>query len=149
MILNFPDVRQQESYSCGVGAVASILDYFLIPYKWGQIRKELGSTGYRGTHPASFEPFFLHQQMKSLSGTMDVEDLKYFTKRGRPVIVAGKLSDGEGHYIVVTGVQRKWIYYHDPESGPQKCPIKEFNQIWFDLDSHGVVYDHWGFAVWR
>lgn len=61
------------------------------------------------------------------------KDLKRFLKKKIPVIVDW-FSVDEGHYSVVVGLDKKNIYFQDPEFGRLKVMgIKDFKTVWFDF----------------
>lgn len=151
MILNFPDVRQRnESSDCGVVCVSGVLKYYGIDFKIPQLMKELCYSDLRYTVPTSFEPFFVHQGFKICSGIMAMSDLVHHTRQGRPIICpVASFVDEVGHYVVVHKVSHGQVWFQDPECGPSKKKAFLFDNHWSSMDTYGVLYDHWGIALWR
>ena len=97
--------------------------------------------------PCRTVPLLLLQRfLRSQSGSMDLNDLQYHTKRGRPVICAVTEESGEGHWVVVAGVRHGRVYYQCPVDGPSKETGQEFEMRWQDHTRRGVVYTRWGVA---
>ena len=61
------------------------------------------------------------------------KDIKKYLKRNVPVIVDW-FSVDDGHYSVVVGMDKKFIYLNDPELGKvRKLELKVFKRVWFDF----------------
>jgi len=60
-------------------------------------------------------------------------DIKKYLKQNIPVIV-GWFSKDDGHYSVVVGMDKKFIYLQDPEYiKVRKMDLKTFERVWFDF----------------
>jgi len=60
-------------------------------------------------------------------------DIRGCLRRGLPAIV-NWFSVDDGHYSVVTGMDRKHIYLNDPEKArKRKMEISRFYNCWFDF----------------
>lgn len=78
-----------------------------------------------------------------MSDKNDFRDIQKWLKRGVPVIVnwftrgRSDYSDSEiadGHYSVVAGLDRTFIYLQDPELGKiRKIKRHDFLRVWFDF----------------
>lgn len=64
----------------------------------------------------------------------EINDLKrYVLKKKMPVIVDW-FSEDDGHYSVVTHIDKKNIYLIDPEHGKKrKLALETFKRVWFDF----------------
>lgn len=83
-----------------------------------------------------------------LSGRMIVEDLRHFTRTGRPVMCPVTDEDDCGHWVVVAGVERGYVHFHCPTDGPSKWKVKTWEAGWRDQYARsGHVYDSWGITV--
>jgi hypothetical protein len=106
-------------------------------------RDEIPATPIDGTDPRTIESFCRSIGLRVVSGEMSVDDLKHFTAHDRPVIAV--LS---GHYVVVCGVKRGVVIYHDPAHGLASSSSKAFVERWRDMDRLGAVYNQFGVCVW-
>lgn len=114
-LLDVPDIRQPNRYSCGAAASMCVAKYFGVgPNTIGQWMTELGTTVERSTHPFRIEAYLrqLGLQVEAREN-MTVEDLARYTRRGWPVITPVQdyglqVPDGAdfeyGHYLTVIGV---------------------------------------------
>jgi ABC-type bacteriocin/lantibiotic exporter with double-glycine peptidase domain len=143
-MLTLADIRQKESYDCGLAAVRCIVAYFGCRY--ANLAERLATNGMDGTDPRSIEGFLRQEGFMVQSGSMTIDDLKHHIKLGRPVLVL--VSWKGGHYIVVSGVSRGYVYYQDPNEGPGRAKIAEFENDWEVFDRFGTNYEHFGIAVW-
>jgi predicted double-glycine peptidase len=79
---------------------------------------------------------------------MTVEDLQHFANSRRPVIALVHWPDGEdSHYLIVRGVSRGTVYFHDPIDGPSKASVRDFEAAWKASGRVGA-YRRWGIAPW-
>ena len=92
---------------------------------------------------------------------MTMKDLEIFVSRGVPVIVLiqawreeedmdkewADLWD-DGHYVVVIGVDAKYVYFEEPSilGGIGYIPKGEFMDRWHDTDN-SARYVHYGMTV--
>ncbi len=148
MLIDTKDIRQTKSFDCGAVTTAVACRVFGICRKKDYFHNLLGTNGINGTDPRTIEAFIRLEGLKVLSGEMDIEDLRHSTKHGKPVITLVNYGNF-GHYIVVRGVTRKHVHFHDPELGRQKMLISEFILSWIDSDRFGVCYHQFGIVVWR
>lgn len=147
-MLKLPDIRQRDSFDCGAAAVHTVFKFLghTMPYQF--YINLLGSNGMNGTDPRCVETMVRQQKLKVISGEMTIGDLSSQTKMGRPVIVLVTLHNS-GHYVVVSGVKRNYVYFQDPAVGPQKLKAVEFVNVWTDYDRFGMTYTNFGISVWR
>jgi hypothetical protein len=136
--VDLPDLRQKGPADCG-------------PTAWKVACQAVGAAGRRPLHtlvdgcgPREIENALWHAGVGVQAGVMDVDDLRYHTKRGRPVICLVR-SDGEGHWVVVGDVARGFVHHQCPVHGPRKMRTAAFVAAWWDED-RGVTYTRWGIA---
>jgi predicted double-glycine peptidase len=95
---------------------------------------------------------------------MTMNDLELFVNRGTPVIVLIQAWRGEedmdkewadlwddGHYVVVIGVDEKYVYFEEPSilGGIGYIPKAEFMDRWHDYDTDASAkYIHYGMTVY-
>ena len=121
-ILDIPDVRQSNDYTCGTSSLLSILQYYG-KYDGNEkdLAKELGTNSKDGTKPENIinvaKKYGLKSFMKQ-DGTLD--DLRYYSDKQIPVIInyqawSEKKKDNkdwskdysDGHYSVLIGIDDK------------------------------------------
>lgn len=63
-----------------------------------------------------------------------VKEIKKYINKKIPVIVDW-FSHDDGHYSVVVGIDKKFIYLQDPELGKlNKLDLITFQRVWFDFE---------------
>lgn len=142
-LLELPDIRQKDGFSCGEVALKIVLSY----YSGKSVRKPARSCPIKGLHPSTLHAVFRWEGYKTVAGNMLIEDLKLHHSLGRPVICVIQ-SDGVGHYVVSSGVRRNQVHYQCPTYGLCKKNAYEFLTKWYDYDSDGNEFRQWGVAVW-
>jgi predicted double-glycine peptidase len=144
MPLELPDVRQRHDHDCLTAAWKTV-------YKWhmGRTMRPLAdlSSPINGTDPATAEAVIrvLHG-WNVLAGEMLTGDLKYFADTYRPVICPITTPDG-GHYVVVSGVDRYRVHFHDPDKGSRDMTRAKWLEAWRDTGKT-AVYLCWGLVAW-
>lgn len=151
-LIEVPDIRQPDDYSCGAAAAMSVGKYWGVgPDSLKEWKKALGTNRGTSTHP-----FVIREYLKSLelqvedAENMSLEDLHGYWERGMPVICMiqewgnpleeGKHEDepkrGEkpqfayGHFCVSLGVSLGYVFVQDPS---MTNVIDESN-----TDTHGL-----------
>src|SRR5258708_808793 len=128
IMIELPDVRQPDGYSCGASALMSICAYYGVgPRTIDDFKAELGTNPERGTN---------HREMVRFARTLgldawavmglDPERLEAAVAKGHPVIVAIQAyaadtkvyqdprRNDSGHYVVVIGFDAANYYMEDP-----------------------------------
>ena len=140
MILALPDIRQRNNWSCGEAAVRTVFQFH------GAAGKIPLASPIDGTDPRGLEAAFWRAGLSVQSGSMDLDDLRHHTRKGRPVVCL-VTHDGVGHYVVVGGVHRGLVYFQDPLRGAVKQQAEPFEVSWKDVDRFGVRYVRWSVSV--
>ncbi|MFH1608088.1 MAG: cysteine peptidase family C39 domain-containing protein [archaeon] len=66
--------------------------------------------------------------------TCDIKDIKKYLKSEKYTIIVGWFDESEGHYSVVSRIDKENIYIQDPELGHIRAMrIEKFERIWFDF----------------
>ncbi|MDP3769693.1 MAG: cysteine peptidase family C39 domain-containing protein [bacterium] len=126
---------------CGPACLQMVLEYFGIRETQKKIGKIAGTTITSGTshkgmiralRSFGFFPFAKHT-------TSTFNDIRKFVKKQNIPVIVNWYSAFEppanGHYSVVTDIDRKTITLMDPEiRTSRKLTLEEFNQLWFDFD---------------
>jgi ABC-type bacteriocin/lantibiotic exporter with double-glycine peptidase domain len=142
-MINLNHHQQKTDYDCGSTVLRIVCDYYEIP------TKSIKSDAIYGIHPFELEPAFRRLGLKVTSGEMDVEDLKYHTSKGRPVICLVQ-CEGMGHWVVCYNVSRGFVRLCDPaEDKKTKFAINNFNDIWHDNDRNGTIFRGYGLVVFK
>jgi len=114
-----------------------------------QIEKLLGTNKVRGTWHRDFsrlaERYKLNHVTKRNSS---IEMMKYYHKKGYTLIVSYfNKKENDGHYAILRKIDKEYIYFYDPLSGPDhKYKLTTFKNIWYS-DPKGDNEKRWFFAV--
>jgi ABC-type bacteriocin/lantibiotic exporter with double-glycine peptidase domain len=139
MLLDTPDIRQDADHDCGVAAASCALRHD---------GREVGSNvsnPVQGASPDTVEAMLRRAGAAVTSGEMLVEDLKHYTKTGRPVLCPVSLYGG--HWVTVRGVERGKVHYQCPVNGREAVPLARWLEVWRDQTTRGTPYVCWGIAV--
>ena len=175
-LLDLPDIRQPDNYSCGASITASVARYFGIGLETGtgpktveEWKKLLGTTIQRSTSPDAILTGLESVGLEAIAQqNMTVEDLAQACKEGKPVIcpiqeygAPDKKADyAYGHYVAVIGVAMGQVFVQDPAidnvmegegadaaRGRMMIEAGKFEGIWHDEDTEGNRYFHYGIIV--
>lgn len=139
MILELKDVRQHDEYSCGDACVDVLLRF------WG-VRSSVAvltlANAVQGVGPDACENLLRRAGLSVVSGNITVDDLKNFTKLGRPVMCP--VSVHGGHWVVVSGVARGKVHFQDPTDGPSSLKVADWDAAWHDTSRSGQEFRRWG-----
>jgi predicted double-glycine peptidase len=139
VILEIPDIRQDNDHDCGQAAAIAALRYL-------GITKRIPSglcNPVQGMAPDTIEAVFRSFGLAVLSGEMREEDLRHLTHTGRPVLCPITTTAG-GHWVVVRGVARGKVLYHCPTHGPSSLPMASWLAGWVDSSRAGHTFTRWG-----
>jgi len=138
-ILKLPVVKQKLPHDCGVAVFRSVCKYL----KVHTLRNTLDADPINGLHPFELEPAFRRLGLSVSAGSMDVDDLRYHARRGRPVVCLVT-----GHWVVSGGIFRGHVTIMEPFEGViKRVPILEFANDWQDSDRNGTVFRNYGISV--
>jgi len=170
-LIEVPDIRQHDHFSCGAAAAMSVGKYFGVgPETLEEWKKALGTDVEESTRPQSIIDYFsslgLHVEAKS---NLTLDDLEKYHRWGMPVItpvqdygpyVPAKAKFAYGHYLTVIGVGYGYVFCQDSSednvissSGsiqkPGRVMIDQdyFMNLWHDKDIDGKEYLQFGIAV--
>jgi capsid protein len=173
-IIEVPDIRQHDFFSCGAASSMCVGKYFHVgPDTLPEWKKALGTDIEESTKPQAIVDYFesLGLQVTARDG-MTIDDLAACIADGMPVIVPvqdyGPAVPKEakfayGHYLTVIGVLdagQGYVMCQDSSadnvvgnSGSDEAPgrvviaKKDFDELWHDRDVDGNKYVHFGIAV--
>lgn len=126
-LLDVPDIRQFNNYSCGSACLMAILGYWDL-YEGNEklLGKILGTNYKDGTSPESIAMVARRFGLKSkIQRNCTLEQIQESIDRKEPIIANFQAwsesehpdyrhSEIDGHYAVVIGMDSKNIYFRDP-----------------------------------
>jgi len=140
MMLELPDIRQRDGHDCGDAVLRIVWDYY-------QVRsRPRVATPIDGTSPDTLESTLWQSGLHVIAGVMTLDDLRFHVRQRRPVICCTN-DNGVGHWVVVSGVTRRKVFFQCPVLGRTAVPEQQFLSAWSDTTRRGVVYPRWGIAV--
>ena len=134
--------HRANGHDCGDAAVRCVLRFHGLPAG----RVKLATPG-DGADPSQIQAALAHAGLRVLAGTMTVPDLAHLCRTGRPVVCLIR-RDGQGHYVVCSGVSRGRVHYHDPLSGVRAARTADWAAGWHDLGRWGQAFRSFGIAAW-
>ncbi|PIS09812.1 MAG: hypothetical protein COT73_12720 [Bdellovibrio sp. CG10_big_fil_rev_8_21_14_0_10_47_8] len=150
-------MAQTTDYTCGVVCLNSVLDYLGKPV-WGELHlaRFLGTTEKEGTHPEQIRDGVERMGLKAdLRQGLSIKDLEQALKRGHPVLVLIRFSDGvNGHWVVVNGIQSQQITMMDPDLEARERryryeSFQNFNRDWWhSFDEGKTIYRGVGIEIY-
>lgn len=162
-LLDFPNSRQSFEYSCGPGAVQSVMAYYGDNFRESELIALMKTDKDEGTYLKDIVKF-LHFQGYSttLKHKMTMNELYRFIDNGIPVIVLiqawGEESAfrnhyrnewNDGHFVVVIGYTEKDVLISDPALFTTgNIPVSEFMERWHDVDEGETKTYQVGVAVY-
>ena len=148
--------RQSTEYTCGPSALQAVFRYWGKDIAEDEIAKLAGTTSEVGTFPED-----LVRSAKALGFKAEaregltLDEVQEFTAAGHPMIalaqvwlsakgLGGKSVEEEwdsGHYIVVLGVDKDYVYFQDPYAMMSKAflPRKAFEAHWHQAMGGDVI----------
>jgi len=154
---NVKNIPQRRDYTCGPASLRCLFHYYGVDVS----EQELIDEGEIEEDGTSFK------QMKYLAHKYDfsfysknnatLKDIENWLFKKNPVLVcfqAGPPNGLNGHYSVIVGIDKKYIYLNDPSNyfdgdrhkfiNDRKMEIDKFLKHWWDIDDQ--IVKNW-FAV--
>lgn len=144
VILALPDVRQTDDHACGSACAEVVRRFFGLKARAPDLANPV-----QGLAPDTLAAVLRSLGLRVLAGQMlgGVADLQHFTKLGCPVVCPVTARAG-GHWVVVAGVARRKVYYHDPTHGPRSVPLADWLDGWRDTSAESLqAFDRWGIVA--
>lgn len=123
-LIDLPDIRQEDNYSCGAAIAMSVGQYFGVgPATLEEWKTALGTDEEQSTRPMAIVEYFLDLGLSvNAAHGMSLDDLKGYWKKGWPVICpiqeygvpSKQASFDYGHYVGVIGVALGHVFVQDP-----------------------------------
>jgi len=143
------ETRQSTEYSCGASALQAVLSYWGKDIDEEELMKLLHTTPETGTYPEDIVKTVQELGFEAIvKENLTIGDLEDFTEKGNPAIVLGQAwisqeeskkavtNDWEdGHYIVILGVDKDYVYLEDPfvRMGKGFMPREKFEEHWHNV----------------
>lgn len=153
-LIRLPLVRQATDYTCGIGALSSVLAYYGIETREDALAKQLKSDPKNGT---AYQRIAKHAQEQGcevrIIKNMTLQELKSFLDRQLPVICLVQAWGDDpsqyekgwknGHYVVAAGYDEKNIYLMDPSTlgNFAYVPVASFLKRWHDTDGKERLFN--------
>lgn len=124
---------RQHPGMCGPACLKMVLEYYGIKMSEKKLAKMCGATASLGVEAKHLLTAAKKLGLKGfIKDHATISELASFLKRDIPVIVDW-FSVNDGHYSVVVGLDKRYIYLEDPEFGRLNIiEIEVFRRIWFD-----------------
>ena len=141
--------RQGTEYSCGACALQAVLSYWGKEVGETELMKLLRTTPEEGTYPEDIvkgaQSLGLEAELKE---NLTLDEVGRFTANGDPVIALAQVWRSQknptksvvedwddGHYIVILGVDRDYVYFQDPYVHMSKAfmPRRTFEEHWHQV----------------
>jgi uncharacterized protein len=141
--------RQVTEYSCGACALQAVLSHWGSDVEEEDLMRILATSSEVGTYPEDIvrgaRSLGFEAEAKE---NLTLDEVERFTAEGHPMIALGQfwLSEREmaasladewetGHYIVVLGVDKEYVYFQDPFVRMSKAfvPRKTFEEHWHQV----------------
>lgn len=126
--------HQQKPSMCGPACLKMVFHYYDTHETEARIAKVAKATFARGTSIKGMAQAANHFGfVLTTKDNATFADIERLLKRGVPPIVDW-FSEDEGHYSVVVGLDKKFIYLQDPDiGGLRKMDRQTFFRCWFDF----------------
>jgi HK97 family phage portal protein len=172
-LLEVPDIRQPDHYSCGACAAMCVGQYFGVgPSSLQEWKDALGTDMEQSTRPMRIVEHLSSLGLVVTSAhNMTLDDLRRFWRAGQPVIcpvqdygpfLPGAATFDYGHYLTVIGASLGYVFAQDSsadnalegegsDAAPGRVMIAEQKWLenWHDTDIDGNPYAAFGIAVGR
>ena len=131
-VLAVPFVPQEKD-TCGAASLAMVLRYWEHPVAQGEIAAELFEPELAGIRGSRLADFARRRGFLAIAYAGDLDHLRAFVGKGRPIIVAWRVEPDRFHDVVVVGFDeaRGDVVVHDPALGPsRRVGEEEFERLW-------------------
>ncbi len=125
----------QSSGLCGPASLKMVLEYFGVKKSEKELAKLSKAHPHHGTSAKNLVLAAKKLGFKSFyKDFSNLKEIKKYLDKKIPVIVDWWSLD-DGHYSVVAGLDKKFIYLQDPELGKiNKIDLVTFQRVWFDFE---------------
>lgn len=130
-----PPAFQQREGACGPAALKIVLENFGVLKSEKQLIRMCKNTPGAGIDAETLLKVVKKVGLKGfIQDDCTTREIKKYLKKEYMVIVSWFMDD-DGHYSVVSSVDRENIYLQDPHLGHMRAiRLDIFKRIWFDFD---------------
>lgn len=156
-----PEVQQKTHFSCGAAAVHSVCAYYGLGLESHyDYFAYLETDETYGTPPNKIVSYFKEVGINcKMVYNMSIRSLCQELQKKRPVILVLQAygaaknykNNGNGHYLVAIGYDKKNIIFEDPWLNCTRgyIPKNELLTRWHDLDYKGQHHEQLGIIAWK
>jgi ABC-type bacteriocin/lantibiotic exporter with double-glycine peptidase domain len=130
--LDVPYVPQRKD-TCGAAALAMVLQYWGVAVSHDEVAGELLQPELHGIAGSRLAAFAAGRGLTAIAHAGDVDHLRDYVGKGRPMIVAWAMGRGRHHDVVVIGFDdaRRRVIVHDPARGAARhVELEAFERRW-------------------
>lgn len=133
-MLKVKPYEQKKSGFCGPASLKMVLDFYGIKKSEKVLAQMCEATVRHGMEAEGFKKAANKLGFKTLiKDFSDFSDINFYLKKKIPLIVDWFWKD-DGHYSVIVGLDKKYVYLADPEIGRiRKIQRDIFKRVWFDF----------------
>ena len=153
IIKGFPIVKQNDTFSCGVCALKSVLIYYNLYVEDKMLYERLKVDKLYGTNTSEVIKFCEDFFDVNVYENIDIDFLRKKVKEGYPIItLLQAYNDNDnykdewecGHFVVIIGIDTMNIYVMDPSTDDSYkfLSIKDLLERWHDIDENDAVKRH-------
>lgn len=167
-LIEVPFYHQSNNLNCAPASARAVLEFYGIKKTEEELAKLMETDKNKGTSPPNFisglktlglRVQFIHKEPKE----KEFKQLQEFLKNRIPIIVSLNLNvyrkrinnienpvswQGEDftfHYVVVTGIDKSFVYINDnadenEKKGKRKLAIKTFFEAWYNKWLFGDIF---------
>jgi predicted double-glycine peptidase len=147
-LLDVPDIRQFNEYSCGSACLLAVLAFYdLYDKNEKELTKELNTNSEDGTSLKAIKRVAENHSLNcDIKKECDLQELKSSLSNGNPVILNFQAWSNDkkpnwkndwkdGHYAVLVGMDEENLYMRDPSiyNKVGTLSIDEFMDRWHDV----------------
>ncbi len=135
-MLKVKPYEQQYSGYCGPASLKMVLDYYDVKKSESELARLAKSTKAKGTSGENLVKAARRLGFKAfLKDSAEISEVKKYVLNKKIPVMVNWFSRDDGHYSVVAGIDKKYIYLQDPElGGINKIELKKFKRIWFGFE---------------
>jgi tetratricopeptide (TPR) repeat protein len=128
--LPVPFVAQQKD-TCGAAALAMVMGYWNQAASHDEIAARLLSPHLKGILGSKLEDYARSRGLQAVAYEGDLDQLREYVDKGRPLIVAWRVGRGRFHNVVVVGHDADHLVVHDPAEGAERrVKAEAFEKRW-------------------
>jgi len=121
----------QQKDTCGAAVLTMVLRYWGVAADHDAIAAELVSPGLRGIRGSALEAFARRRGLTAVAHEGDLDQLRDYVAKGRPMIVTLDAGRGRFHDLVVVGFEDQRVIVHDPAEGAaRRLASGDFEKRW-------------------